>query len=57
MQAVLDLSVWKSSCEFVIPVPQSKFYTESPDKDCEPIGWHATAGGDGGQRSKSETTL
>ena len=57
LQAVLDLDVWKSSCEFVIPVPQSKFYTESPDRDLEPLGWHSDSATNGGPRSKSETTL
>ena len=32
-QAILDLKVWTSSCEFIIPVPHSKFYSESPTKE------------------------
>ena len=31
-QAILDMNVWQSSCEFTIPTPQSKFYVESPTK-------------------------
>jgi len=31
LQGILDLKVWKSFCGFTIPVPQSKFYTQSPD--------------------------
>jgi len=45
LQAIVDLSVWKTSSEFVIPVPQSKFY---PDKDS--LDWD-----DG--HPKSETVL
>lgn len=29
-QALLDLQVWKSSCDFLIPQPNSKFYVDSP---------------------------
>lgn len=57
LQSILDMNVWKSSCEFVIPVPQSKFYTESPSVE-EPVRWQSdvittvTVPG-----LKSETTL
>ncbi|CAI8047895.1 Rhotekin-2 [Geodia barretti] len=29
-QSILDLKVWKSSCDFLIPQPNSKFYVDSP---------------------------
>ena len=29
-QAVVDLRVWRSSCDFLIPQPNSKFYADSP---------------------------
>ena len=29
-RALLDLRVWKSSCDFLIPQPNSKFYMDSP---------------------------
>lgn len=30
LQALLDLRVWKSLCDFIIPLPNSKFYVDSP---------------------------
>lgn len=33
-QAILDLRVWgASACDYIIPVPSSKFYVESPSKE------------------------
>lgn len=29
-QALIDLQVWKSSCDFLIPQQNSKFYVDSP---------------------------
>ena len=29
-QSIVDLKVWKSSCDFLIPQPNSKFYVDSP---------------------------
>ena len=29
-QSILDLKVWKTSCDFLIPLPNSKFYADSP---------------------------
>ena len=29
-QALLDLRVWKCLCDFIIPLPNSKFYVDSP---------------------------
>ena len=29
-EALIDLQVWKSSCDFLIPQPNSKFYADSP---------------------------
>ena len=30
LQALVDLKVWKLSCDFLIPLPSSKFYVDSP---------------------------
>ena len=33
-QAILDLRVWGAlACDYIIPVPSSKFYMESPSKE------------------------
>ena len=36
-QAILDLSLWGDSCDFVIPKPASKFYTTDKSELDEPL--------------------
>ena len=36
-QAVLDLSLWGESCDFVIPKPASKFYSTEKTELDEPL--------------------
>ena len=36
-QAILDLSLWGESCDFVIPKPASKFYSTDKSELDEPL--------------------
>ena len=35
-QSILDLRVWGTSCDFLIPRPNSKFYVDSPSAHFPP---------------------
>ena len=35
-QSIVDRKVWRSSCDFLIPQPNSKFYVDSPSAHSVP---------------------
>lgn len=51
-QAILDLSMWGESCNFVLPKPASKFYSAEKSESDEPLPSFSPL-----QKQRSETAL